>query len=111
CSSDLVTTGGFCHQPDVYTVYFAARFSRPFTSTGTWRLETGMPAGAWLDFGSTRDRGVGMQVAISYVSTQGALGNLAAEAHTWSVKPVAALATTAWNTQLGTIFVGRGSRL
>jgi predicted alpha-1,2-mannosidase len=106
-----VTTGGFCHQPDVYTVYFAARFSRPFTSTGTWRLKTGMPAGAWLDFGSTRDRGVGMQVAISYVSTQGTLRNLAAEAHTWSVKPVAARASSAWNRQLGTIFVGGGSRV
>jgi predicted alpha-1,2-mannosidase len=106
-----VTTGGFCHQPDRYTAYFAARFSRPFTSSGTWRLKTGMPAGAWLDFGSTRNSEVGMQVAISYVSTQGALRNLAAEARTWAVKPVAARAATAWNRQLGTIFVGGGSRV
>jgi predicted alpha-1,2-mannosidase len=31
-----VTSGHFCGQPDSYTVYFAARFSRPFTASGTW---------------------------------------------------------------------------
>src|SRR6201994_1153547 len=31
-----VTSGHFCGQPDSYTVYFAARFDRPFTATGTW---------------------------------------------------------------------------
>src|ERR1700761_4476996 len=31
-----VTSGHFCGQPDNYTVYFAARFDRPFTATGTW---------------------------------------------------------------------------
>jgi predicted alpha-1,2-mannosidase len=31
-----VTSGHFCGQPDSYTVYFAARFNRPFTATGTW---------------------------------------------------------------------------
>src|ERR1700761_6688483 len=31
-----VTSGHFCGQPDNYTVYFAARFNRPFSSSGTW---------------------------------------------------------------------------
>ncbi len=31
-----VTSGHFCGQPDSYTVYFAARFNRPFSSSGTW---------------------------------------------------------------------------
>lgn len=31
-----MTSGHFCGQPDSYTVYFAARFNRPFTSSGTW---------------------------------------------------------------------------
>jgi predicted alpha-1,2-mannosidase len=31
-----VTSGRFCGQPDSYTVYFAARFNRPFTGSGTW---------------------------------------------------------------------------
>ncbi|HEY2579329.1 MAG TPA: GH92 family glycosyl hydrolase [Streptosporangiaceae bacterium] len=35
-----VTSGHFCGQPDSYTVYFAARFSRPFASSGTWGGQT-----------------------------------------------------------------------
>ncbi|MCX4750842.1 GH92 family glycosyl hydrolase [Kitasatospora sp. NBC_01287] len=31
-----VTSGHFCGQPDSYTVHFAARFDRPFSSVGTW---------------------------------------------------------------------------
>src|SRR2546430_4220504 len=31
-----VTSGRFCNQPNAYTVYFAARFDRPFTASGTW---------------------------------------------------------------------------
>ena len=34
--SGSVTSGHFCGQPNSYTVYFAARFDRPFTATGTW---------------------------------------------------------------------------
>lgn len=108
-----VTSNGFCRSgPDKYTLYFAARFSRPFTSSSTWRLN-GTFAGASLDFGPTSsasERSLGIQVAISYVSTQGALMNLAAEAHTWNVQSVAAQATSVWNKQLGTIVIGGGSR-
>jgi predicted alpha-1,2-mannosidase len=144
-----VTSGHFCGQPDSYTVYFAARFSRPFTASGTWGGTTaaqvtrssgstavtergkqdpapksydanraatagqqgsGVVAGGWLTFDTTKDRNVGMQVAISYVSTAGALGNLAAGARTWNVGAVAAQATAAWNRQLGTISIHGGSR-
>jgi predicted alpha-1,2-mannosidase len=106
-----VTTGDFCRRgPDKYTAYFAARFSRPFASTGTWRLANGELAGVWLDFGATWSaRPVGMQVAVSYVSTRDALGNLAAEARTWSVQSVAAQAASAWNKQLGAIGIAGGS--
>jgi predicted alpha-1,2-mannosidase len=113
-----VTSGHFCGQPDTYTVYFAARFNRPFTAEGTWGGTTtgtttgsgdGTVAGGWLTFDATKDHSVGMQVAISYVSTAGALGNLAAEARTWNVAAVAAQATAAWNRQLATIAIGGGS--
>jgi predicted alpha-1,2-mannosidase len=33
------TSGRFCYQRNTYTVYFAARFSRPFSTYGTWTLE------------------------------------------------------------------------
>ncbi len=145
-----VTSGHFCGQPDSYTVYFAARFDRPFTASGTWggasaaqvtkssgsaaitergkqnpqpkrysspanpsaaaaQQGSGVVAGGWLTFDTTRDPNVRMQVAISYVSTQGAQGNLAAEAHSWNAAAVAARATAAWNRQLGTIAIRGGS--
>ncbi len=153
-----VTSGHFCGQPDSYTVYFAARFNRPFTASGTWggtsaaamatnpgatavtehgkqnaqakryatasgrasssskaaqsaagQQGSGVVAGGWLTFDTTQNQNVGMQVAVSYVSAQGALGNLAAEAHTWNVGTVAARATAAWNRQLGTISIRGGS--
>jgi predicted alpha-1,2-mannosidase len=31
-----VTSGHFCGQPNAYTVYFAAKFDRAFTASGTW---------------------------------------------------------------------------
>jgi predicted alpha-1,2-mannosidase len=110
--SGSVTTGDFCVSgPDQYTLYFAARFSRPFTSARTWRLANGQLAGAALDFGSTSaGRSVGMRVAVSYVSAAGARANLAAEMRTWSVPSVAAQATRVWNRQLGAIGVAGGSR-
>ncbi len=37
------TSGHFCGSPDTYPVYFAARFSRPFTSEGTWQQTTTGP--------------------------------------------------------------------
>jgi predicted alpha-1,2-mannosidase len=163
-----VTSGHFCGQPDSYTVYFAARFDRPFTASGTWggasaaqvtrspgsttvtehgrqnparknfdvkkgsgatgsasqqgsgaaagatadagQQGSGVVAGGWLTFDTTKNPDVGMQVAVSYVSTAGALGNLNAEARTWNVGTVAAQATAAWNRQLGTIGLRGGSR-
>ncbi|MGH6654080.1 MAG: GH92 family glycosyl hydrolase [Actinocrinis sp.] len=148
-----VTSGHFCGQPNSYTVYFAARFDRPFTASGTWggasaaqvsstvgstavtergkqtparksldaratspsqrkasgQQGSGVVAGGWLTFDTAHDRNVGMQVAVSYVSTQGALGNLAAEAHTWNVNAVAKQAAAAWNRQLGAIAIRGGS--
>jgi predicted alpha-1,2-mannosidase len=105
-----VTSGHFCGQPNSYTVYFAARFSRTFTASGTWGGTGSSVSGGWLTFDTTHNRTVGMQVAVSYVSTAGALGNLAAEAHTWSVGTVAAQATAAWDRQLGAIGISGGTR-
>lgn len=33
------SSGRFCYQHNAYTVYFAARFNRPFSTYGTWTLE------------------------------------------------------------------------
>jgi predicted alpha-1,2-mannosidase len=146
-----VTSGHFCGQPDSYTVYFAARFDQPFTSSGTWsganatrlhpgatRLDVtarqqpapapvsihpgvaartkttrtqgnGVVAGGYLTFNTQANPVLEMQAAISYVSVNGALSNLNAQARSWSVKTVAAQATAAWNAQLSKITIGGGT--
>src|SRR5579875_170260 len=163
-----VTSGHFCGQPDNYTLYFAARFDRPFTSSGTWggssgtdvrthpgatRVQargvqhpaatpvsihpgvaaaaaaagprsvshrenatqgsatqgSGVVAGGWLNFDTTRNPVVKMQVAVSYVSVAGAQANLRADATSWNVNQVAAAATARWNAQLNKIAVAGGT--
>ncbi|MBF9072631.1 GH92 family glycosyl hydrolase [Streptacidiphilus fuscans] len=80
----------------------------PGTATGA--QGSGVVAGGWLTFDTTKNAHVGMEVAVSYVSVQGALDNLNAEARTFDVGTVAAAATAAWNRQLGTIAVAGGTR-
>ncbi|AUG75550.1 Alpha-1,2-mannosidase [Kitasatospora sp. MMS16-BH015] len=99
-----VTSGHFCGQPDTYTVYFAARFDRPFTSSGSWSQ------GGWVGFDTRTDASVGVQTAVSYVSTAGAEANLAAEARSWSVPQVAAQAHHRWNDYLRRITIAGGTR-
>jgi predicted alpha-1,2-mannosidase len=149
-----VTSGHFCGQPDSYTVYFAARFNRPFTGSGTWGGQSaaavqthpgassiqvhgqqvpeptpisihpgiaahsaktrtqggGVVAGGYLDFNTTANPVVKMQVAVSYVSVRGAMGNLAAGAKSWNLGKTAAQAKADWNAQLGKISIAGGTR-
>jgi len=109
--SGSVTSGHFCGQPNSYTVYFAARFDRPFTASGTWGGQQGSDVidGGWLTFDTTHDPVVGMQVALSYVSAGNAMSNLRAEARSWDVNKVAAAATSAWNRQLSKISIAGGT--
>ena len=55
--------GRFCRTDSGYTVYFAARFDRPFSQFGTWQQLTvvpgatdasGLQAGTWLSFDAMR---------------------------------------------------------
>jgi len=55
------SSGGFCVSPNTYEIYFAARFSRPFASYGTWTGQSLTPGstsatdsaigGPWLQSG------------------------------------------------------------
>jgi predicted alpha-1,2-mannosidase len=63
-----VTSGHFCGQPDSYTVYFAARFNRPFTATGTWGGQTS--ADLTRRPGGTTVTERGRQVPARYNSTR-----------------------------------------
>ncbi len=148
-----VTSGHFCGQPDSYTVYFAARFNRPFTGSGTWGGQSaaavqthpgatgiqvhghqvpaptpvsihpgiaahsaktrtqggGVVAGGYLSFNTTANPIVKMQVAVSYVSVNGAMANLAAGARSWNLKHVADQAKAQWNSQLSKISIAGGT--
>ncbi|MGB9307453.1 MAG: GH92 family glycosyl hydrolase [Mycobacterium sp.] len=105
------TTGGFCAKRNTYTVYFAMRFSQPFTSYGTWDGSTVYPgvrgahsrhSGGYVEFpaGSVLE----VQTAISYVSIDGARANLAAEGAA-SFDQVRAAASSEWNAALSHIAV------
>ena len=105
------TTGGFCGAKNTYTVYFAMKFSQPFSSYGTWdgnavyagaRSADSPSSGGYVEFpaGSVLE----VRTALSYVSVDGARANLAAEGGA-SFDDVRAAAATEWNTTLSRIRV------
>src|SRR3954454_5232422 len=101
------------------TIYFTARFDRPFTAHGTWLGATlnddatdvsGPGAGGWVSFDTTTDQVVGARVALSYVDPAGADTNLAAEAPDGTTfDTVAAAAKQSWNDRLHSIEVTGGA--
>ena len=101
-----------------YPVFFVARFSRPFTATGTWlggtlransRQAAGLGAGGWVSFpASTKPQSVTVKVGVSFVDVAGARANLDAEVPGWDIASVRASARAAWNRALGAITVEGG---
>jgi predicted alpha-1,2-mannosidase len=105
------TTGGFCGAKNSYTVYFATKFSQPFTAYGTWdgtavnagvRSADSPSSGGYVEFpaGSVLE----VQTALSYVSVDGARANLAAEGGA-SFDDIRAAASRQWNATLSRIRV------
>ncbi len=117
--SGQVTSGQFCQTGTNYTVYFDARFSRPFSSAGTWDGKSvrpgtgqcsGSACGAFLTFDTEQDRDVLMKVGISFVSQANAAENLRNEDPGWSLAGVEANAQHQWNEILNRIAIGGGSK-
>ena len=105
------TSGGFCDKSNTYTVYFAMKFSQPFTSYGTWdgyTVYTGARgaaspySGGYVAFPA--GSAVEVRTAISYVGIDGARANLAAETGA-SFEDVRAAAQSEWNATLSHISV------
>ncbi len=105
------TTGGFCGNDNTYTVYFAMKFSRPFTSYGTWDGDSVFPgarmadstlSGGYVEFAA--GSAIEVRTALSYVSVDGARANLAAEGAR-SFDDVRAGAVAEWNATLAHITV------
>ena len=108
------TSGGFCGKDNVYTVYFAMKFSRPFTSYGTWdgysvfadtRSAYSSYAGSSGGYvGFPAGSRVEVRTALSYVSLDGAQANLAAEGN-GNFDDVRAAASKEWNAKLSRIAI------
>src|ERR1700758_1387994 len=108
------TSGGFCGKDNVYTVYFAMKFSRPFTSYGTWdgySVFTGTrsayssytgSSGGYVGFPAGSQ--VEVRTALSYVSLDGARANLTDEGKA-SFDDVRAAAAREWNEKLSRISI------
>ena len=101
---------------DRYTVYFAIAFDRPLRSFGTWTEDafsagatsaSGPRTGAAIAFDTASP--VTIKPAISYVSVDNALANMAAEGASWDLDTVRSGARAAWNEVLGRIEVHGGS--
>ncbi|MBO0819486.1 MAG: GH92 family glycosyl hydrolase [Nocardiopsaceae bacterium] len=114
------TTQVFCnagYRP--VTVYFTARFSRPFAAAGTWNntpvtwgktTVSGTAAGAALRF-APGTRQVTARIGVSYVSAGNAAANLAAETPpSGGFTAVADRAHQTWRQWLDRISVGGGTR-
>jgi predicted alpha-1,2-mannosidase len=126
--SGTASSGLFCGQRPRYRVYFAAVFSRPFDSFGTWdegSLDPGSEAaedvqrpaanpsrtaqaGAYASFDTRHNRQVTVHVGISFVSVDGARANLAAEGHGHGFGAIAAATRQRWDQALGRIRVSGG---
>jgi predicted alpha-1,2-mannosidase len=116
--SGHVSSGAFCHSSNRYTIYFAAEFNRPFTSFGTWngplvskgqRSVEGAHTGGWVGFDTTKDHGVEMRIALSYVSVANAWRNLEAEIPGWDFNAVRQAAHDKWNRRLQKVSVSGGT--
>jgi predicted alpha-1,2-mannosidase len=89
---------------DRYTLYFAIAFDRPFASFGT-----SAQRGAYVAFDTQETQRVQLKPAISYVSVDNALLNLAAENPGWDLETVRASARAAWNAVLDRVELSGGS--
>ena len=127
-------SGKFCYDPTKYTVYFAAKFDRPFSAHGTWtkgelqpgsnsahdsspnasgiRNAPGNPsttaqAGAYVSFNTSKERSVDMKVGVSFVSVADARKNLV-ESKGVSMFEVRSRARRRWENALSSVRIKGG---
>jgi predicted alpha-1,2-mannosidase len=102
-----VHSGGFCGSPTHYVLYFAVKFQKPFSSSGTWTDKvspgstsaSGHKAGAFVSFSQGHEP-VLMKVGISFVSIANAEANLVKEIPAWNFDAVRTSAKAAWTKAL-----------
>ncbi|MDD5502750.1 MAG: GH92 family glycosyl hydrolase [Candidatus Thermoplasmatota archaeon] len=101
-----------------HTVYFAAEFSKSFSSSSTFNMgqqfpgvpvQAGTGVGAVLNFDTQENEQIVVKVGISFVSIEGARANLETEAKGWDFDEYRQNAEDAWNEQLKNIEISGGS--
>ncbi|HEY7876492.1 MAG TPA: GH92 family glycosyl hydrolase [Actinomycetota bacterium] len=113
---DESTVVGSADSDQSYTIYFAAKFDRPFDSFGAWDAygdapvegkgsAAGKGAGGYVSFDTTSDRDVLVKVGISSVSRANALMNLDAEKPDWDFDALRNKTRARWSDALSTIEV------
>jgi len=109
------TTGDFCGKGNTYTIHFRLSFDQDFVDHGTWdgeSVEQGSDevssprAGAYFSFpeGTTLQT----KMSVSYVSTDGAEANMAAEAPGWDFDGARADGHDRWNAALSKVRISQG---
>jgi predicted alpha-1,2-mannosidase len=118
-----VTCASFNGRRDGITAYFVMKFSKPFTSHGTWTHDTMTnnsataaqdKKGAVIGFygsypSSPSPQEVDVRIGVSYVDDQGARANLEAEMPDDNFDRYHAQARALWNKELGLIEVQGGT--
>ncbi len=136
-TGELTTVGRLWGGPDSVKVYYAVCFDRPIVSMNGWS-EKGVDkdivyfsseasavkhypdqyfsywdapsAGVRMAFGDMMPGDtLGMKIAVSYVSRENALENIAGECPDWDFDSVHRAATSVWNQWLGRIDVSGGT--
>lgn len=130
-------TGSFCYNDgSERPVYFVARFSRPFQSSGTWKQMPEMQAeanwsatsgkikyynnysapmagdkvGAWLSFDTNDNEQILVKIGVSYVSIDNARENLEAEIPGFDFDKTHQNARNIWQETLSKVEVEGGTK-
>jgi len=110
-----ITGGHFCGAAKPHTVYFVAKFSKPFEKYGAWRVFLPLPgkkeisvnkqpAGLYVGFKTKEGEQILVKIAISYVSIEGAKKNLE-EIPGWDFDKIMKQAEESWRQELSKIEV------
>ncbi len=95
-------------------VYFCARFSKPFNSSGTWKgenispgskIEKGRHIGAFINYETSNEETIQVKVGISYTGIGQARLNMETEIPHWNFTQIKKQASGIWNDALGKIEV------
>jgi len=99
---------------DNQNVYFCAKFSKPFHTSGTWnqkniksgsKEDSGPQIGAYVDYVTSENETIEVKVGISYTSIAQARLNLDKEIPGWDFARIRENARKKWNTALSKIDV------